>query len=421
MKPELAPGWNVFKQIFHDHWDEFKQFNPRYDHAYYDELVNKMLACGNPEQIGYLDYRCLDCGQGKHLVAMSCQSALCLRCAKVYVDEFVSHVSQRLHEGVIYRHTVLTLPAMLRDTFYSHSSTLLSELMRCGVRCMDEFFSDLSRQSLKGGYIVVLHTHGRNGQYNPHLHLIATSGGWNAQAERWVHLDYLPYELLNKKWQWHALTMLRQTRPTEAVRRLVSRCFRRYPKGFIAQVQDGDVPARYHSLATYLAKYVVTPPISVRRIDRYDGRRVTYHYRSHRTERVERETVDVHRFIGRMVQHGVPKGFKRVRYYGVQATKSFARLKPLIQAALARVQHVIKGAIKIIAPMTYRQRYHQSTGRDPLRCPHCQGEMTLWRIWHPKYGVIYDEAEAIKRGQYERRRERAPTERGHRHPLWATP
>src|SRR5687768_4192979 len=62
MKSELTPGWNIFKQIFHDHWDEFKQFNPRYDHAYYDELVNKMLACGNPEQIGYLDYRCLDCG-----------------------------------------------------------------------------------------------------------------------------------------------------------------------------------------------------------------------------------------------------------------------------------------------------------------------------------------------------------------------
>jgi len=53
---------------------------------------------------------------------------------------------------------------------------------------------------------------------------------------------------------------------------------------------------------------------------------------------------------------------------------------------------------------------HQSTGRDPLRCPHCQGEMALWRMWHPKYGVIYDEAKRIRRGDYERRRERAPTD-----------
>jgi hypothetical protein len=341
---------------------------------------------------------------------MSCKSALCLRCAKVYVDDFVTKVSHSLHEGLIYRHTVLTVPAMLRRTFYHHSDVLLGDFMRCGVQCLDAFYSQLSRTPLKGGYITVLHTHGRNGQYNPHLHLIATSGGWDADNERWVHLDYLPYETLNKNWQWHVLSMLRQTLPTPAVKRLVDVGFRRYPNGIIANVQKGDVPARSHTLATYLAKYVVTPPISVRRIDRYDGHRVTYHYRSHRTERVERETVDAQTFIGRMIQHVVPKGFKRVRYYGVQATKTFAKLKPLIQAALAKVQHVVKGAFKIIAPMTYRERYHQSTGRDPLICPHCQGEMAVWRMWHPKYGVIYDEAKRIQRGDYDTRRERAPTD-----------
>jgi hypothetical protein len=36
--------------------------------------VNKMLACGDPDRIGYVEHRCLDCGQGKHLVAMSCKS-----------------------------------------------------------------------------------------------------------------------------------------------------------------------------------------------------------------------------------------------------------------------------------------------------------------------------------------------------------
>jgi Putative transposase len=149
-----------------------------------------------------------------------------------------------------------------------------------------------------------------------------------------------------------------------------------------------------------VAKYVVSPPISVRRIDRYDGERVTYHYRSHRTERVEHETVAVDTFIGRMVQHAVPKGFKRIRYYGVQATKTFAKVKGVIQAALAKVEGVVKGAVQIIARLTYRQRYEQSTGRDPLRCPHCRHEMGVWRIWHPTYGVIYDEGEVIKRGTY---------------------
>ena len=145
---------------------------------------------------------------------------------------------------------------------------------------------------------------------------------------------------------------------------------------------------------------MVSPPISLRRIDRYDGQRVTYHSRSPRSERVEWETVAVDTFIGRMVRHVFPKGFQRIRYYGVQATKTFAKLKGLIQEALAKIKGVVKGAIKLIAPLTYRQRYQQSTGRDPLRCPHCHAEMGLWKIWHPQYGVIYDELEAIQRGKY---------------------
>src|SRR5262249_57555157 len=106
---------------------------------------------------------------------------------------------------------------------------------------------------------------------------------------------------------------------------------------------------------------------------------------------MEYETVTVDTFIGRMVQHTMPKGFKRIRYYGVQATKTFAKVKEVIQAALAKVEEVIKGAVKIIARLTYRQRYEQSTGRDPFRCPYCQHMMDVWRICHPTYGAIYYE------------------------------
>jgi Putative transposase len=165
-------------------------------------------------------------------------------------------------------------------------------------------------------------------------------------------------------------------------------------------VQKRDVPSRYQSLATYLAQYVASPPISLRRIDRYDGPWVTSYYRSHKSERVERETVAVYTFIGRMIQPTFPKGFQRSRYYGVQATKTFAKIKDMIHEALVKVKGIVKGAIQIIAPLPYRQRYRQSTGRDPLRCPHCQSTMEVWRIWHPTYGVIRDELEVIRRGKY---------------------
>jgi len=121
-------------------------------------------------------------------------------------------------------------------------------------------------------------------------------------------------------------------------------------------VPKGTVPSQYQSVARYVATDVVSPPIAVRRIDRYDGERVTYHYRSHRTERMEHETVDVVTFIGRMVQHTMPKGFKRIRYDGVQATKTFAKVKVMIQAALAKVEGIVKGAVQIIARLTSRQR-----------------------------------------------------------------
>ena len=258
-------------------------------------------------------------------------------------------------------------------------------------------------KALTGGYITVLHTHGRNGQYHPHLPVLATSGGYDAQGACWEHLQYLPYELLRRKWQWHLLTMLRRTLKTEAINQLVDTCFRKYPNGLVTNVQKGTVPAQAHSVARYVAKYVVSPPIAVRRIDRYDDARVTYHYRSHRTERMEHETIPVAMFIGRMVQHTMPKGFKRIRYYGVQATKTFAKVKMVLQAALAKVE----GAVKIIARLTYRQRYAQSTGRDPFRCSHCGEEMEIWRIWHPTYGVIYDEGEVIKRGTYAATAQRA--------------
>jgi len=247
---------------------------------------------------------------------------------------------------------------------------------------------------------VVIHTHGRTGQYHPHLHLSATSGGYDGQGERWEHLQYLPYALLRRKWQWHLRRMLRKTLETDAVRRLVDVCFRKSPNGLVTHVQKGKVPSQFQSVASYVARYGVSPPIAVRRIDRSDGERVTYHDRSHRTERVDHETVDVITFIGRMVQHTRPKGCKRIRYDGVQAAKTFAKVKGMIQAALAKVEGVVKGAVQIIARLTYRERYEQSTGRDPLICPHCRSEMGVWRIWHPTYGVIYDEGEVIKRGTY---------------------
>ena len=55
----------------------------------------------------------------------------------------------------------------------------------------------------------------------------------------------------------------------------------------------------------------------------------------------------------------------------------------------------------MVRRQSYQERVLASTGRDPLRCPRCGGSMMLWQIWHPRYGVVYDEVEQIKRGRYD--------------------
>ena len=244
MMAQASRDWSVFKQIFADHWQGFKQFRPRYDTPYYDSLVEKMLDCGNSDYMGYIEYRCEQCGQGKHLMSMSCKSSLCLRCAKVHVDHWVSQISKALHEGVIYRHLILTMPAMFRTPFYQNAERLLGELMTCGRQCLDDFYSEVRGKTLKGGSITVIHTHGRNGQYHPHVHVLATSGGYDAEVQSWEHLSFLPYDLLRHKWQWHLMTMFRRTLASEMIEPLVNLCFRKYPNGLVSRVQKGNVPSQ---------------------------------------------------------------------------------------------------------------------------------------------------------------------------------
>jgi Transposase zinc-binding domain len=127
------PAWSLFKPIFADPWDGFKRVYPRSNRRSYDDLLAKRLGCGAPDQMGYSEYRCWRCGEGTQRVAMSCNSSLCRRCAKVSVDKGVSQVSQRLHEGVIYRPIGLTVPESLRQPFDQQAHAVVSPCMRCGV------------------------------------------------------------------------------------------------------------------------------------------------------------------------------------------------------------------------------------------------------------------------------------------------
>ena len=102
----------TFKQIFTDHWEAFKKKHSRYNNTYYDDVIGKMLDCGDPQKMGYARYTCFNCGNS-HTVAMTCKSSFCLSCSIPYADRWIDFIGRRLLPGVIYRHVVLTVPDFL--------------------------------------------------------------------------------------------------------------------------------------------------------------------------------------------------------------------------------------------------------------------------------------------------------------------
>ena len=137
-------------------------------------------------------------------------------------------------------------------------------------------------------------------------------------------------------------------------------------------------------------------PAHLRLASRSEGERGTDHDRSPRTDRREPDTVEGAPLIGRMGQHTMPQGCKRIRYAGGQAPQTLAPAQVMLQEACAQVQDVVTGA----EPSLARQRYAQSTGRAPVRCPHGRGAMGVGCIWSPTYGVIHEEGQGINRGTY---------------------
>ncbi|MBT9131431.1 MAG: hypothetical protein DDT41_01737 [candidate division WS2 bacterium] len=268
---------NIFKQIIIENWENFKKKYPSYNKPYYEEVIQKALLCGT-EQGGYTEYRCLECGKGVRRIPFTCKSCFCLSCAKVYTDEVVSQVSKMLRPGMKYRHIVLTIPEQLSKVFYKdrHNGKLLSELMRVGYKCVEEVIGVVVKREVKTGMIMVLQTHGRSGHYNPHLHVLVINGGINKERKEWKELRYLPFKIIHTKWQYHLLNMIKGQVATKEMNKLVDSLYKSYAKGFVANVSKGEAPDKAKGLAKYLAKYMASPPISIRRIIRYDRGKVTY-------------------------------------------------------------------------------------------------------------------------------------------------
>ncbi|MFT5756836.1 MAG: hypothetical protein ACI9LM_001561 [Alteromonadaceae bacterium] len=364
---EIKNKLKRFKVIFSDHWSAFVAKHTHYNSAYYQSKIKKMLHCGS-ETTGFAVFQCLSCGEGQHKVHFSCKGKDCPQCGKRYARESMTKIAARLLPGVSYRQVVLTLPAQLRIKFYNHpdQSRLYSQFMMLAQQCLEEQIQTKFRSNaLKIATIVFIHTNGRNGNYNPHLHIILGEGAFNANKSQWLQFTFLDYAPLRLIWQKHLLNFIK----TEfgALNGLVDTLWHEYPKGFYAHPSNNKkVPTKhYKGLLRYLTKYLASPPIGISRITDYDNGQVTYYYKSHRTKGIEYEYVDVEVFIGRMVQHILPKGLQRVRYYGLQATAIFKKWYEVI----ARVAgDLVDAMVSYVNRLRYADFFEEVAGRNPLSC-----------------------------------------------------
>jgi hypothetical protein len=261
---------NTFTQIFRAPWRPCPQGHPRYQERHVQAVIDKMLGCGTPEA-GSPPYRCPPWLEEKR-GAVSCKSSFGLACCKVYVEEWGAPMGRTLYEGVAYRHVVLPRPDALHRE-WSRARPLCADLMTCGVAMRSAALAWFTKVKLAAGYVGGLETAGRSGHWNPHLPILMTSGGMTPQ-KRWREIEDFSCKGLHKQWHSHLGTMGKHRGGTRVIRDKSDALWRTYPRGLVAYGEAGKVPAGGEGWAYSLAKYVVSPPLSRRRILSYDGQRV---------------------------------------------------------------------------------------------------------------------------------------------------
>lgn len=375
----------TFKQIFRDHWDTFRTRYSQFDTGDYNDVVQKMLDCGDPEKMGYSQYRCLYCGETRR-IAFSCKSSFCLSCAQPRMDQWADFIGRRLFPNVTYRHFVLTTPDFIRHWFYQNPE-LLSHFMRTGSACLQDIFHRTTGMPLEIGCVMVLQTFGRSGEFNPHLHVLVTAGGLT-DHDTWKAVSFIPYDLMHRKWQYHLLNLLRDQVHDPKVQQDIDRGWKKFPKGLVAYLQPGNVPPGGKGLAQYLAKYVVSPPISVRRLESYDGQLVRYWYEDHTTGGIVHETLPALRFVGRMVQHILPKGFQRIRYFGLHSNTRYVEVREQLATLKPGDQPSDPRGYRVLPRKPFPLLFEATFGKQPLLCPSCGITMDWELIYHPAYGIL---------------------------------
>jgi hypothetical protein len=304
-----------------------------------------IVRCRTPA-LGGSVYACDDCGTTDYAYH-SCRNRHCPKCQDDRAQSWLDRLRGRLLPSDHYLLT-FTLPSELRGLARSHQRLVYSILMREAAATVLTLADDPQWLGGRPAILAVLHTWSRTLAYHPHVHLLVSAGGLSPDGSAWVrpaHARFLfPGYTLSPIFRARIHAALAKARLGQDV------CPDVWQSPWTVHVQQ--IGSGEHA-ARYLSRYVYRVALTNDRIERFEHDRVTFRYTDARTRQTRRMTLPVLDFIARFLQHVLPRGFPRIRYYGL--------LAPSARADLERARHLLESA----APR--HPRSAKDVDRDPDR------------------------------------------------------
>lgn len=311
--------------------------------------------CRTPALGGHV-YRCTDCAK-TDFAYHSCNHRACPRCGGTDTAAWTARQEARLLP-VPYFLVTFTLPAELRPLVRARPQLLHDLLFAESAAALQQVAAEPRLLGAELGFVGVLHTWGRQLQHHPHVHFIVPGGG--LRGRQWVRA---------RQPDW----LLPVTKLAAVFRRRMEGALRASAPALHATVLAGVWRGRWvvHSqpagsgvnVVKYLARYVGRTAISDDRVVSADDQTVTFRYTDSATHQKKQCTLGAAEFLRRYLQHVLPSGQHRVRYFGWR--------HPAAKARRLLVETLLDVPI-VIAPSPEQLPWH-------LRCPHCAG-FTLVRV-----------------------------------------
>ena len=257
------------------------------------ENIDKMIHCGDPS-FGRAMYGCPHCGMLK-FVPFRRHSRFCPTCGYKYALERTTSMSFKL-VNVQHRHCVFTIDENLRD-FFLKDRSLLDCLFRSVSSVVSRMFLNMNKsKKFTPGFILILHTFGRDLKWNPHIHCLISEGGYSDDGF-WRHVKHFNYTYLCNAFRTALLKMEAKVGPS--FKMVKAKCYNDHKHGFYVYAKPNLCDPK--TVVKYIGRYLGRPVIATSRIDKYDGEMVTFHYNRHEDEKYIEETIPAMDFIKRLI------------------------------------------------------------------------------------------------------------------------